>query len=111
MRKQVKGTVVALIDLGLQLKMPIQCCCELIAAELQELNFRIGGHRDTPVWKVLKGWRDGLSKLDENGIERKVYDALKLQFPDSAAKTPSQFRDLIAHYLQSVIGPSRSVLE
>jgi hypothetical protein len=83
----------------------------LIAAELQALDFKIGGHRATPDWRVLKGWRDRLSKLDKDSVERRVYEALCSELPNSLATNENQFRVLVGHCLRSTIVPGRSVLE
>jgi hypothetical protein len=56
----------------------LESACSIVAAKWTFNGFPLQKKRDdTPNWKVIKGWRDGISKLPTDNAQRIVLEALR----------------------------------
>jgi hypothetical protein len=77
LRKNVKAWAVICVDILIGACLSVMEACRFVAHRLDVLNVPVGGRTDTPSWKTVKGWRNGVTKLPPNDPAREVIDGLR----------------------------------
>jgi hypothetical protein len=81
MRKMIKANAIATVDMLSRSGMKQETACRLVAKELEDASFRIGGRRGTPSWKTVKSWRDRISRLPQTDEMSSLVKQIRDQVP------------------------------
>jgi hypothetical protein len=77
MRKIVKAYAVCCVEVACRAGLSVTESCRIVAQALQEKGFTLGGRAESSPWKIVKGWRDRVSKLPRDDQMRQTLDGLR----------------------------------
>lgn len=101
MRKIFKAYAVFCVDVLCRAGFSVTEGCQIVARALRENNFPLERRADSAPWKIVKGWRDGTTKLAENDQMRLTLEGLRTELESinlskaEAARFPKRQLDKI----------------
>lgn len=79
MRKIFKAYAVFCVDVLCRAGFSVADGCRFVAEVLRENNFPLRGRAESAPWKIVSGWRDGITKLAENDQVRLTLEDLRTE--------------------------------
>lgn len=80
--------------------LSVEEACRLVVRELQRVDLNVGNSRTGMAWKVVKGWRDRLSKLPFDDQQKHTAEAAKREIVLKPSVRPAEARSILVKNLR-----------
>jgi hypothetical protein len=110
-RQRAKAYVCFCVDQLMGIGENLKTACTAAARVGRKRHLAFGGRADTPDWKTIKGWRDGMSKLRGDNTQRVALEALRREAAQGRAAMPWSKAEILDFLDRDLRSLGKSALE
>jgi hypothetical protein len=103
LRNIVKAYAIFGIDILSNSGLSTTEACRLVARELERAEISLGNRTTTQPWKLVKGWRDRMTKLPVTDQARNLLEEMRRELP-AKARSPEAASAFVTAILQERLG-------